>query len=287
MPDFVKQKNHLKMKKIIYLPLIACFFLLTNCSEIPPEINPIDPNTGGEGQQRSVLVEEYTGVRCVNCPAGSEALKALIDIYGDRLAVVSFHAGFFAPPYPESLYDFRTDDGNNLLSFLGEPLGYPAAVVNRRLFDGERRLQVGQGLWAGYIAEEIVVPPKMEIDLAVSYDSLSRELDITVDLTVVESLAGEEVQLSIALTEDDIADVQLTPQGKQADYVHKHVLRDMITNFDGNLLTEELSAGAEISRSFSYTINADWDATKCKVIAFVSLGGEVKDVLQVQQAEVE
>lgn len=275
------------MKKIIYLLFLSCSFLLTNCSEIPPEINPIDPNIGGgQGQQRNVLVEEYTGVRCVNCPAGSEALQTLIGIYGERLAVVSFHAGFFSPPYPESQYDFRTPDGNSLLSFLGEPLGYPAAVVNRRLFSGEPRLQIGQGLWAGYIAEEIVIAPRVEIDLQTTYDTINRQLDITVDLTVIESLVGEEIKLSIALTEDDIADAQLTPQGKQLDYIHKHVLRDMITNFDGNLLTETLSVGAKVSRTFNYTVSSDWDAAKCKIIAFVSLGGGSKEVLQVQQAEV-
>lgn len=274
------------MKKLIILFLAACSLWLLSCEEIPPVLNPVDPNPGSGEVQRSVLVEEYTGVRCVNCPAGSEALQALINVYGDRLAVVSFHAGFFAPPYAESKYDFRTPDGNNLLNFLGSPLGYPAAVVNRRLFEGEPRLQLGQSQWPGYIAQEIAIAPKIKIDLQRNYNDVNRQIDLSVNLQILENLDATDVRLSVALTEDDIEDVQLTPAGKQADYKHKHVLRAMLSNFDGNPLTESLTVGSKIAKSFSYTLPAEWRADKCKLIVFVHVGGDKKDVLQVAQVKV-
>ncbi|MBK7873121.1 MAG: Omp28-related outer membrane protein [Saprospiraceae bacterium] len=237
------------MKKLLTLFLAACSLWLLSCEEIPPIISPIDPNPGGGEVQRSILVEEYTGVRCVNCPAGSEALQALINIYGERLVVVSFHAGFFAPPYPESKFDLRTPDGDNLLNFLGSPLGYPAAVVNRRLFDGEPRLQLGQSQWPGYIAQEIAIAPKVKIELQRNYNDANRQLTLNVNLEVLENLDATDVRLSVALTEDDIEDVQLTPAGKQTDYKHKHVLRDMLSNFDGNPLTESLNVSAKLPKA--------------------------------------
>ncbi len=266
--------------------IIVYIASLLACEEIPPVLNPLDPNLGGNEAPRSVLIEEYTGVRCVNCPAGSEALQALIGVYGERLAVVSFHAGFFAPPYPESKYDFRTPDSNNLLNFLGSPLGYPAAVVNRRLFEGEPRLQLGQGQWAGYVAQEIALPAKVKIDLQRSYTPTNRQLRLTVNLQILEALNTSDVRLSVALTEDDIEDVQLTPNGKQANYKHQHVLRDMLSNFDGNPLTESLLPGAKISRTFEYTLPAGWRAEKCKLVVFVHLGGDKKDVLQAAQVKI-
>lgn len=273
------------MKNIIYSLFAICYLLLNNCTEIPPDINPIDPNPGSGNVQRSVLVEEYTGVRCVNCPAGSEALQALSNIYGDRLAIISLHAGFFAPPYAESKYDFRTPDGDNLLNYLGSPLGYPAAVVDRRLFDGEARLQLGQSQWAGYIAQEIAEVPKVKIELQQNYNDTNRQLDLTVNLQILESLEDKDVRLSVALTEDDIEDVQLTPTGKQADYKHKHVLRAMLSNFDGNPLSESLTSNIKVARNFTYTLPAEWNADHCKLIAFVHLGGDKKDILQVAQVK--
>ena len=133
------------MKKLL---LICCAFALFSlgCDEISPKINPIVDQgdcplvdeSVVSGQERQVLIEEFTGVRCVNCPAGSQAIEDLLAIPGERLVAISIHAsGPFSPPYPESLYDFQTPDGENLLNFLGIPLGFPTAVVNRHQFAGE------------------------------------------------------------------------------------------------------------------------------------------------------
>ncbi len=266
--------------------LISCCLLLNSCEEIPPVLSPIDTDSGAGQVQRHVLVEEYTGVRCVNCPAGSEALQALVDIYGDRLAVVSFHAGFFAPPYPESKYDFRTPDGDNLLNLLGSPLGYPAAVINRSLFEGEPRLQLGQGQWPGYVAQEIAIPAMVKMGLQKNYTPTNRQLSLSISIEILETIDASDVRLSVAITEDDIEDVQLTPTGKQENYKHKHVLRDMLSNFDGNPLAESLIEGTKIVKNFAYAIPAEWNAAKCTLIAFVHLGGDKKNVLQVAQVKV-
>lgn len=275
------------MKNIIYLLLTTCCLLLNSCEEIPPVLNPIDPNPDGGGElERNVLVEEYTGVRCVNCPAGSEALQVLANTYADRLAIISFHAGFFAPPYPESKYDFRTPAGNNLLNLLGSPLGYPAAVVNRSLFEGEPRLQLGQSQWPGYIAQEILLPPTVKMGLQKKYDPTLRQLSLSISLEILQAMDANDVRLSVAITEDDIEDVQLTPTGKQENYKHQHVLRDMLSNFDGNPLTESLGTGAKITKNFTYAIPTNWNAAKCTLIAFVHLGGDKKNVLQVVQSKI-
>lgn len=269
---------------------ILFFWILLSgaaCSEIPPVINPIE-DSGGEtgdttsigGQDRQVLIEEFSGVRCVNCPAGAAAIEGLLDTYEERLWAISIHAGFFARTYPESRYDFRTPDGNSLLTFLGEPLGYPTAVINRRVFDGEGDLQLGQPLWPGFIQQELQRPRQLAVGLSRTFDPLTLELTVTVQIEVDADLVATDIRLSLALTEDGIVDRQLTPDGERDDYVHNHVLRDMITNFDGNPLPAPLTAGQRLTRSFRYTLDPGWNAEKCTLIAFVHLGGERKEVLQ-------
>ena len=90
------------MKKIIYLCLLTV--VLGSCTEIAPVV----PALG----DRKVLVEEFTGVRCVNCPAGASELENLKGIYGERLVIVSIHAGDFSPPFTDSRFDFRTAEGD-------------------------------------------------------------------------------------------------------------------------------------------------------------------------------
>lgn len=281
------------MKNILYVFLVG-FVFFTSCEEIPPQINPqmgpIDnpgDTTPVDNQPRQVLIEEFTGVNCVNCPDGSQAIETLLDIYGEQLIAVSIHSsGFFSQPLDESQYDFQTIEGDNILSYLGEPIGYPTSVINRKKFPDEFDLQLGKGQWAGYIAEETAIPPKVRIGIKPSYDVNSRELDVDVTLYVAEDITDPDVRLSVMILEDDIVDAQITPNGLEEDYKHKHVLRDMLTNFDGNVIAEDLLADAEIEKSFNMTLPAGWEANNCKVVVFVSLGGQVKDVLQVHEVKV-
>lgn len=276
------------MKKISYLLLAACCLLLMNCEEIPPTLNPIEPNTGGGGgaTTRKVLIEEFSGVRCVNCPAGSEAIENLLNIYPDQLIAISIHAGFFAPPYAESKYDFRTSDGTNLLSYLGEPLGYPTAVVNRKKFEGEFDIQLGQNQWAGFIAQEAAQAPEVALTLQRNYDAASRQLSLEVSVKTLESIENPDIRLSLALTENNVVDVQLAPGGKVTDYKHQHILRDFITNYDGNPIPEAQKADVTTTKSFTYTLPEAWNAKNCNIVAFVHLNGEQKDIIQAAQVKV-
>ena len=279
------------MKHLLVL-LSMCAFFAFGCEEIPPEINPNMGNNNNptepspvEDQQRQVIIEEFTGVRCVNCPAGSEAIENLLDIHGERLVAISIHSGFFSPPYNASIYDFRTSEGDNLLSYLGEPLGYPTAVVNRKKFEGEFDLQLGQSQWAGYIAEELQGEPILKIDLESEYNSVSRDLKVTATLFIEDPIADPDVRLSIMITENGVEDLQLTPEGEKADYVHKHILRTILPTFDGLPIADDLVgiSNSELEKTFTYTLPEEFVAENCFVIAVVSINGEQKDVLQAHQ----
>lgn len=279
------------MKKHILL-FAAAIFLLSACEEIEPKVTG---SMGGEviespveDQQRQVIIEEFTGVRCVQCPAGSAFIQDLLGQHGERLVAVSIHAGDFSNPYSGNQYDFRTDEGDQLISYLDEPFGFPSAVVNRKLYDGQFDLQLGQGDWAGYIASELAIAPKVRINIEPEFDAGSRELKVDVSLYVDEAITDPDVRLSIMITEGDIQDWQLTPASStpQVDYNHQHVLRGMLTNYDGDAITESLSAGAIIEQSFTFTMPDEWKEEHCEIVAVVSLNGASKEVLQAHQVHV-
>ena len=278
------------MKRQIFLLALAALSFAA-CEEIAPPVTgymgPVGPGPDDvAGQQRQVLIEEFTGVRCVNCPAGSAAIEDLAAVHDAQLIAVSIHAGEFSPPYAESNYDFHTPEGDQILSYLGEPFGYPTAVVNRQLFDGEFDLQLGQSQWAGFIVQEKAIPPKVKLAIKPVFNAAKRALGVDVTLFVQEDISSTDVRLSIMITESGIQDVQLTPSGKDASYTHKHVLRGMMTNYGGDPITETLSGGAEIAKTYTMTLPVGWDENHCDVIAFVSLAGENKYVLQAHKVAV-
>ena len=43
--------------------------------------------------QRVVLLEDFTGQRCINCPLGSEVIEQLQEVYGDTVVAVGIHGG--------------------------------------------------------------------------------------------------------------------------------------------------------------------------------------------------
>ena len=280
------------IKKYLSISFLALFVLLGfACEEVAPILNPTDGTTGGGGpvstQQRQVVIEEFTGVRCVNCPAASEAIAALVGVYGERLVPVAIHAGFFAVPYPESAdAGLETSTGGAILTFLGEPLGFPTAVVNRRNFDGEENRQVVQNTWAGYIAEELAQDPTVRIDLNSAYNDATGNVDIEADLYIDENIDFEDVRLTVYITESNITATQLTPAGVDEDYKHKHAFRTVVTATEGDIINESLTAGSVITRNLSVTLDPSWVAAECDIVAIVHQGGAVLDVIQAHQVPV-
>lgn len=261
------------------------------CSEIPPIINPVMPQEACENgitldvvedQPRNVLIEEFTGVRCVNCPAGSEAIEDLLEIHGENLIVVSIHAGFFSPPYDESKFDFRTPEGNQLINFIGSPIGYPSAAINRKLFDGEFDLQLSRNSWPGYVNQELEEAPTFLIHIQNDYNDVDRGLQAQVSVFLPEGMTfNDDVNLTVLITEQEKADVQLTPDGIDAAYKHKHIFRTTLTNATGNPITNDIQTEQFSCNSFTITLDEGWEAEQCEVIAFVHRTGAEKTVLQV------
>ena len=279
------------MKRLVFLlSFFACSFFA--CKEIAPIVTGSmsgDPNppVPPSEQKRQVLIEEFTGVRCVQCPSGSAIIEDLLAAHGQQLIAISIHSGQFSDPYPQNQYDFRTPEGDNLLNYLGEPFGYPSAVVNRGLYQNQFDRQLGKDEWAGYIAEEKTKDPKVKIGIKPEFNFATRKASIDVDLFIEETIIDPNVRLSVIFTENGIIDHQLTPSSSpntDPNYKHKHVFRGMATPFDGITISESLTIGDVVSKSFNYDIPADWKEDNVSVVVLVSLSdGDKKDVLQAHE----
>lgn len=266
---------------IAQFSLFGLLLLLSGCDEQRRVIEPFVP-TG----DRVVLLEEFTGKGCTNCPKGSREIDNLLLQYPNNLVVVSIHAGFFADPefFPVGVYDLRADQSAFLIDYLKPILGYPSGVVDRSFFGGD--LQIGLQQWASAISSEIQVPPSIEVNIDHTYDEETRQLTLTVSGIGKADESGE-VRLSIMLTESGIVDAQddFEAGGIVDDYVHKHVLRDMLTPSAGETLFQDIYAGKTYSNEYVTTINSDWVADSMEIVAFISLvNGNDFPVLQAASA---
>ncbi len=271
--------------KNILITLVSVLVVFSSCNEIMPTIPP----PGSISSDRVILVEEFTGVGCQNCPGGSAELENLLAIYPDNLIAVSIHAGFFASEVQwndNQRFDFRTADGDNLVNdyFGGAPFAFPSATINRELTNASS-LYSTLTEWPATIESELAEGGSVELTMSRTYDAASRELNVDVDILALSALP-EDVRIAVIITESGIVDYQkdlnAPGDGWIEDYVHKHVLRDYISPFDGEVVSQTgVGLTESVSKSFSTILPNNFVAENCEVIAFVHRNtSDSKEVLQ-------
>jgi hypothetical protein len=265
--------------KYLFLASFALFSLVS-CEEKSVVIPQLEIG------ERKILVEELTGVRCLNCPNGAAQLQELAETLGDKLIVVGLHATVptLIEPYAESKYDFRTPDGRAIADYIyvnGDP-GAPAASIDREMLANETGIFINLP-WKGAINARAAVSPNLGLFLDKTYNASTRSLEVKVSISPDEILKGE-IRLSVYITEDSIVDVQQKGLVRVYDYVHRHVFRDALSAPTGDNITAEIGTREAFSKTYTVTLPAEWNADHCSIVAFVHKHGDFSN-RQVLQAE--
>jgi hypothetical protein len=258
------------MKNIISL-IILSSILFFSCEEImPPIADPEIPAT-----ERVVLLEELTGATCPNCPKGTAAVEAILNKFPGKVAAIGIHGEFLSSPVPnKSKYDFRNPKAAALENWFQPWLGKPAATVNRIDLDNpdQKYATVSTGQWQGNVEKELLKPHQLTLLLNVTYDSVTRIVEIDYTAIPLEDLAGS-YNTTVFLTESKIIDAQTNVNVIIDDFEHNHVLRDIVTKFDGDAFGSDLIKGETYKRKYSYTLPVTedglWKAENMEVIVAI------------------
>jgi hypothetical protein len=271
----------------LFLFGIFVAFTLAACDEITgPYTEEVNVTEGG----RKILLEDFTGHQCGNCPtAGLEAAK-LDSIYKGRVIVVATHCGFFADTFKNGKYsyNFKTPVGDELEESFS--IGtFPNGMINRQAKDGNYKIFTNRLLafseWSSSIAMELNKTAAVNLSLSKNYDTLSRNLNLEVEIEYLEK-GNINQQLVVYLVEDSIINWQKwyghIPENVQ-DFAHRHVLRTSLNGAWGDRLSGSVkSAGQIISKSYTTTISSKYKQKKCYIVAFVQ-NNLTKEVLQVEE----
>ena len=278
------------MKKIITLIplLLGIVILLSRCDKIdsPYYYVQVDENITVDFPPldetkvyRKLFMEEFTGHRCVNCPAGHEIIEQLKNQYGDTLVVVGIHYGSLAKPQNSGLYtyDFRTDEG----TVIGDHFiidAIPSAVFNR-IYEkgGWQRDQWGSLLRSQ--SRDVYAA----LQMINQYDPENNTVKANVKVTALSDNAVH-YKLILFLIEDGIVKPQKNGTENIEDYVHNHVLR---ATFNHQPMGMDLNGGAPIEKGnscmYASTLDmsdTDWVPENCSVVAVLydSDNDEVRQV---------
>ena len=232
---------------------------------------------GGEVEPtgKTVLIKDFTGARCVNCPAAAEHAHNLQhQLDEDHIFILSVHAGFQAQPmgnFPNFLTDEGTAWYNNHDSNPLFTVDHVALTEGNTLNDAQIDAPV---------AEALLEEQSFEIVVGPSYDAATRQLQVQVQAVALNDLDGE-FYITVCLVEDHITGWQTIPGGVDKEYDFRNVFRGTLNGAYGEAF-EDLHVDADDTFYFSYNteINADFNADECYLMVYVYDKSQDDKILQ-------
>lgn len=225
--------------------------------------------------QRAVLIEDFTGQNCINCPDAHEVIEALEEQYGDNVIAVSIHGGGMSLPlswtnFEQNRVGLATEEGNYYNS-IHSFSSWPAGVINGYIEALDYKT------WASYIRPELERPAELSINLSAALSTDGDQIAVNVELLPQKDMTG---QLYVWILEDGIEAIQKTSAGMVSDYVHNNVFRAPVNDVDGEAFQLEES----IHKPVRYTIavrdneKEKWVPENMKVVAFLKTANGVENV---------
>ena len=204
-------------------------------------------------QNRKVVLEEFTGVNCGNCPDGHRRANALRDAHPGEVFLINIHQGSYA--YPAEI-DLRTNYGDALASQAGIN-SYPNATINRHSFNGSIAV-ADRTAWTSLSEGLLSTEAYANIAAKATVDWQTREMQVTVQVYYTGNSPASTNYLNVALLQDYIYGPQagMNANMEQVDgnqYVHMHALRDLITGQWGEEITTT-TQGSFVEKTYTYTI---------------------------------
>jgi len=267
-----------RLQHLFYILLVfPTLFALIGCDEVDEADRLVYVKPAAVG--RSILIEDYTGQRCVNCPTGNDQLHALQEQYGaDTVIVVGFHSGPLAMSPRHKPYSLWTEDGQAYYENWNVE-NQPCIFIDRLTLN-ETSTQ-----WPTLVREELQKAASLSLTAAViDYNHVDSVATIDVNAMGTDGSTAGHVQLW--LTEDNIIDFQYMLDGSvNMEYVHNHVYRMAVNGLWG----DDFSIKEGESKTLQYTckLKGGWVPENMHVVAFVYNDNGVQQVTTCQLIQTE
>lgn len=227
--------------------------------------NPNPPQVDTTGYVKRVLVEDFTGQRCVNCPDAAQMLSGLKEeTYGDRMILVAMHAGGLSLGTP-----LHNDVAQTYMTALGMGANNPAISIDRVYNDDGVYSN-----WPNAIASRAAASTPCEVKPFVSMGN-DRSVSVLAQVSF-SSAVSDSIGVQHWLVEDSIVGFQITHEGSNMEYVHNHVFRDCLYDDIWGMPLPTTDGGDYLAgQSYmspatdGYIIPDDWDIDNLSIVSFV------------------
>jgi hypothetical protein len=276
--------------------IITTTFLvaLSSCQEVGPAINLNDRRGAGlvidtmyqealqTPQTKNVLLEDFTGIRCINCPNAQTELKYLIGQHSGRLIGLSHHSVLQDEVYPVSRVELTSRVSQVIEDYLIYPGFKPSGSIDRANLLNRTSLCYDYLEWAGAVNTRLNQTTTVNLNVIKEFSKTNGELTLDVRMHYIVN-ETEPNRLTIFIVEDSIVTAQLMPNNTiNENYVHDHVVRLAVSDTLGDKLNHDLNAGNTIRHVYQTNLSGkELDFSHLKAIVFVHRFTNVKEILHV------
>ncbi len=285
------------MKKIILAILLVGAAIFTSCDFVSNPVENSTPNssstTGSTVVTRKVLLEDFTGHKCGNCPGATREALRLDSLYPNQIITLGIHAGFYASlgvNYPTDFRNLTSTDYDN--TFGVSSAGNPNGMINRKGFPSSQHI-IPVTSWGAEVASSLNLPADFKLEITPTYNSGTRNLSVDVKTTALKAI-DDTINLVVLLVEDSIVAEQLDYSAVPdyiPNYMHRHVLRGALNGSFGVAMQNIWTANQEVTTSISnFAVNNNYNDAHCHIVAYIyknnpTNGVSYREVLQVEDVK--
>lgn len=270
-------------KKIFYSLIVALCVYACDTIEKDDRIieRPLKDDPVSDLPKR-VLIEEFTGARCLNCPNAAEVITQLHETYGDRIIPVAIHAGGLAPFFktPEGTIYYETSNKPNPPSLLIDKMA--SSLISGNI-----------SAWSAAVIKRLEA--KVGLDITLFPIITGNKLKLFYQIDFVEK-NDKNLAVLFYVIENNIINFQAMPDGSyNKTYAHQHVLRAAMNGVWGTPLQRRDGLSFEAGERFTDSLDEfelleSWNQNNCSLIGIVyerqdNETNPVKEVLQVNKID--
>ena len=293
------------MKSLFFSCLVLSTLIFSSCDRVSnpyPEVEVLDldttlypgnwsdylanewpefmPNTNNN---RAILIEDFTGHKCVFCPAAADLAHSLYLANPTRVFTTSIHAGpaglgdfqqIDPPNYPLDFTNpqgleigtyFGTNDGG----FPGNPRGTINRVTNGSIFQGPNS-------WSSMVSTQLTENVlNVNIQSKLNYYAETKGAFLHVEVEKLNQSLSNELGIVAYIIEDSlVGDQKMSDNSHNENYIHRDIHRGNLNNQAfGRILENSDIIDGKYYVNYSFVIpnqlDGNYNASNMHILVYV------------------
>lgn len=240
---------------------------------------------------RNVLIEDFTGHQCNNCPAAADTAENLHSDYPNSVFVASIHSGPGGlQAFQQTSTEYPIDWTNEAGLAIGEHLGsIPGSTFWGNPYGSISRVLGGaENEWRGYTQTTLASALEANVQAELNYYPSTRGIFLHSEVEITNASLTNDLFTVVYLIEDSIVAKQKMPDNStNENYVHREVMRGTIgSNWKGRQLTSADLENGKYYFNYSYQLPAQYDASNVHLLIYVR-DAVTEEIYQVIKKKVE